>query len=342
MVRRLRSLFPRRSAVILLYHRVAELAIDPWGLAVSVAHFDQQLNVLARHAAVFPLRELLNRVSAGTAPRRSVAVTFDDGYADNLLTAKPLLERHATPATVFATTGALAGVREFWWDELEALLLSEIPLPTMIELEIQGERCRWTLSDVAGCGAVAGPSPDPHWRAWLDPPTSRHAVFVELWRRLQLLRDAPRQAVINALWEIAARTPEVRRSHRTLSAVELRQLACHELVDIGAHTVTHSRLSALGESEQRMELADSRRSLEGLLDIPVTMVSYPFGGGADFTELTMALAREVGFSCAFAAEAGPLRAGENLFRIPRCLVPDVDGGHFENLLNRWFVRADQG
>ena len=50
-------------------------------------------------------------------------VTFDDGYADNLWNAKPLLERYDVPAAVFVTTGYAGQDREFWWDELETLLL---------------------------------------------------------------------------------------------------------------------------------------------------------------------------------------------------------------------------
>ena len=128
----------------------------------------------------------------------------------------------------------LAGLREFWWDELEALLLSDIPLPTTIELEIEGERHRW-ISDLAGRGIATGPQQDPRWRAWLDVPTARHAVFVELWQRLQLLRDAPRQTVLKALWEIAARTREVWRVTPNVN----RQLSSKSwgatiLVDIGA------------------------------------------------------------------------------------------------------------
>ena len=69
------------------------------------------------------------------------------------------------------------------------------------------------------------------------------------------------------------------------------------------------------------------------------MLSYPFGGGADYTALTVSLAREVGFSCAFAAGSGSLRAGQDLFRIPRCMVPDVDGDRFEELLDGWLAGA---
>ena len=68
-------------------------------------------------------------VSGGDVPSAGVVVTFDDGYADNFHNAKPLLERYEIPATVFVTTGYLQDQREFWWDELERILLQPGTLP---------------------------------------------------------------------------------------------------------------------------------------------------------------------------------------------------------------------
>jgi peptidoglycan/xylan/chitin deacetylase (PgdA/CDA1 family) len=95
-------------ALVLLYHRVAEPERDPQLLAVSPAHFEEHLHVLASRGGAVPLRELRGR-------RSGVAITFDDGYADNL----PAAERLAAaglPATVFVAAGLLGETP--WWDEL--------------------------------------------------------------------------------------------------------------------------------------------------------------------------------------------------------------------------------
>ncbi len=98
MLRRaLTRLFP--GTVILLYHRVADLAQDPFGLAVAPAHFREHLSVIRRYSRPISLRQLLSELRNGKLPRRTVAVTFDDGYADNLYAAKPLLEQSDVPAT---------------------------------------------------------------------------------------------------------------------------------------------------------------------------------------------------------------------------------------------------
>lgn len=114
---RLRS----RGALVLLYHRVADLPSDPWSLAVTPRRFAEHLEVLCAMARPVPLRT----AAEGRAPRRAVAVTFDDGYADNLYAAKPLLEFWGVPATVFVTTGGLDDGRELWWDELERVAPEE-------------------------------------------------------------------------------------------------------------------------------------------------------------------------------------------------------------------------
>src|SRR5436309_3311860 len=108
-----------RWPVILMYHRIGVPdADDPWALAVSPDHFAQQLDALRRHRQVISLKELVSRLSERDLPIDSAVITFDDGYADNLHVAKPLLEQHKLPATVFVTAGAVGREAEFWWDEL--------------------------------------------------------------------------------------------------------------------------------------------------------------------------------------------------------------------------------
>jgi peptidoglycan/xylan/chitin deacetylase (PgdA/CDA1 family) len=117
-----RWLLERRGAVaILLYHRVAELESDPQQLAVTPARFEEHLRVLRAACTPVALADVPRLLRARKLPKRPVAVTFDDGYRDNLHEAKPLLERHGVPATVFVASGYVGRGTEFWWDELERL-----------------------------------------------------------------------------------------------------------------------------------------------------------------------------------------------------------------------------
>lgn len=119
--RKARTLTPR--PVILMYHRVATPAVDPWDLAVSPHRFEEQVAALVAHRTVLPLAELARQAGAGELPADALAITFDDGYVDNLEVALPVLQRHAAPATVFVSTGYVGSDREYWWDELARMLL---------------------------------------------------------------------------------------------------------------------------------------------------------------------------------------------------------------------------
>lgn len=103
-------------AVVLGYHRVAEERHDPLGLCTPPPVLERHLQAVRQYGEPLRLLDLAAATARGSPPPRGVAVTFDDGYADALSTAKPLLERYGIPATVFVVTGYLG--REFWWDEL--------------------------------------------------------------------------------------------------------------------------------------------------------------------------------------------------------------------------------
>src|SRR6266481_2477666 len=137
------------TALILLYHRVTEPMSDPWSLCVTSTHFAEHLETLRRHARIIHLQELVDGLENSALPERSVVITFDDGYADNLHNAKRVLERYDAPATVFITTGYIGHSREFWWDTLEKLFLGPGRLPESLHLTIDGCVFEWELGEAA-------------------------------------------------------------------------------------------------------------------------------------------------------------------------------------------------
>jgi peptidoglycan/xylan/chitin deacetylase (PgdA/CDA1 family) len=321
-------------ALILLYHRVAELAADPWALSVTPAHFAEQLAILRRHAPVLRLQELAQALSSGTLPRRSVVVTFDDGYADNLHEAKPHLERYGVPATVFVTTGFVGGGRECWWDELERLLLQPGTLPPRLELRLGEGLFRWDLAGAAVYRAGEARR-DRHWQAWEAPPTARHALYSALWERLLPLRNDARQRALDDLAAWAGATSTCRATHRMLSAEDVPLLLRGGAIEIGGHTMTHPALAALPASEQRDELSGGKARLEALAGSPAATCSYPFGRRCDYTAETVALARAAGFACACANVSGVVTPAADPFQLPRLQVRDWNGRDFERWLRGW-------
>ena len=138
-----------RRAVVLLYHRVAEPGTDPQLLAVSASNFASHLEVIREAYRPVSLRELRKAIQQRSVPHHAVVVTFDDGYADNLTAAKPLLERYQVPGTVFVTTGAVESAGAFWWDELASLLLGRTDLPPSLAVRIGGRLAEWKLTNPA-------------------------------------------------------------------------------------------------------------------------------------------------------------------------------------------------
>src|SRR5436190_558012 len=104
-----------------MYHRVAEVERDRHQLCVRPDRFEAQVAWLAERVDVVPLERALQPAAS---PR--VVVTFDDGYADNATVAAPILERHGVPATMFVVSGVVGSQADFWWDELERLVMEPV------------------------------------------------------------------------------------------------------------------------------------------------------------------------------------------------------------------------
>ena len=78
---------------------------------------------------------------------------------------------------------------------------------------------------------------------------------------------------------------------------------------IGSHSVTHRELARLSEDEQRVELSESKRRLEGELGIEIDALAYPYGWPGSYDGTTIRLARESGYRMAFSSVEGVNRPG---------------------------------
>ncbi|HMN28116.1 MAG TPA: polysaccharide deacetylase family protein [Caldilineaceae bacterium] len=333
---KLRAKVQRRfsaRAAILMYHRVFDTRTDPWSLCVKPANFAAQLQVLEQGFCVLPLAELVAAQQTGCLPDRAVAITFDDGYVDNLLYALPLLEQAQLPATFFIASGYVGEQREFWWDELERYLLQPGPLPAQLSLTIRGERLCWSLDETAGDSAT-GETDRGGEKLWQSPLRSRPALYYSLWQRLYPLPHQERQELLAVIANWAGVRLEGRPSHRAMTQAELRRFAQHPLVTIGGHTVTHPALAAHDVSTQRQEIFANKENLEQLLGQPMTSFSYPHG---DFTTETAALVREAGLSHACTVVAEPVWQGSQPFALPRFAVEDWPGDAFARRLDQWLA-----
>jgi peptidoglycan/xylan/chitin deacetylase (PgdA/CDA1 family) len=173
------------GGLALLYHRVTAVAADPQRLAVGPERFSDHLDVLCRRGVPMSLEALTARASEGTLPAHAFAITFDDGYADVLTEAAPRLRAAGVPATVFVSTGSADVDREFWWDELERLLLGPGTLPRRLMLPVGDRMLEWDLASSSVLGA-ADVLRHQHWTVEDGVvPTARHAAYLDLFARLR-------------------------------------------------------------------------------------------------------------------------------------------------------------
>jgi peptidoglycan/xylan/chitin deacetylase (PgdA/CDA1 family) len=315
-----------------MYHGVAAVGSDPWSLFVTPQHFAEHLEVLRQHARPTRLRRLAQSFGNVSLASRSVVVTFDDGYANNLHNARPLLERYDIPATVFLTTGYLGRACEFWWDELDRLFLQPGTLPETLELRIQGSTHQWELGEAAHYPEAACME-YRHWRAWEKAPTSRHALYASLWQLLQPVPEDERHSLVAELLVWAGATPVARPTHRSLALQEVLALAQGNLVDVGSHTVTHPLFPALSLRMQRGEIQRGKAYLESVLGRPVTSFCYPYGA---YTAETVNLVREAGFVCACSTSPGTVGRCTDRLQLPRVCIEDWDGDELAKRLSMWF------
>jgi len=309
-LRRLARVTARRAfpgSLVLLYHRIARRERDPWRLCTSPQHFAEHLEVL--RGRVCRLAELPEERGSGR-----VAISFDDGYADALYAARPLLERHAAPATVFVTTGGLLDGRPFWWDEIDALLSGAHVLPERLELRIRGSLHRFELGG----------------------PDARERLSRALHRLLGALEGEERRESLEALRAWAGVEQPVAACDRALEREELGRLAAGDLVEIGAHTVSHPRLPALAAAAQEREIRGSHDFLAELLGRRPTSFAYPHGLSQ---ALTRRIVRETGFAKACTSAPGVVRRGTDPLRLPRVEAPDCDGEVFARWLRGQGIAA---
>jgi peptidoglycan/xylan/chitin deacetylase (PgdA/CDA1 family) len=327
----------RRSssgAIILMYHRVAEVDADPWGLCVSPTNFAAHLEIVRRLASPLALRRLVDTGGAAPVGRGSVVLTLDDGYVD-ALDAATLLRAHDVPATVFVTTGNVGRDREFWWDELGRILLLPGTLPATLELCIGGRWHRWELGEATHYSETEYRA-NRRLQASDAGPGTRHALYLALWRRLVELTHPQRDAVLADLARWSGDREVGRPRYRSLDPGEIASLGDGGLVEVGAHTVTHPQLPNRSAAEQRSEIAGSRDALGRILGRPVTSFSYPHG---EHSRTTVRLVREAGFDRACTVSEGSVRPGSDRFRLPRYNVLDWTAGDFEARLASWLGRS---
>ena len=216
-------------------------------------------------------------------------ITFDDGYADNLTHALPVMERLGAPFTVYVTTGMVTREIDAWWFGLAALIRSR----DRIELPTAG--LRFECADRAG-----------KRRTFRQMEAAIHKDF----SLLPQVREAIKESGIDCRALV---------NHEALDEEQLQRLARHPLVTIGGHTTTHTNLARASTSAVEWEMAANRTFLQDVTGQPVRHFAYPFGHARACGNREAEIARAVGFRTASTTRLGGVFSEhrDHLYALPR-------------------------
>jgi peptidoglycan/xylan/chitin deacetylase (PgdA/CDA1 family) len=296
---RLRRALRGPRLIVLCYHRVDADVSRP-AFSALPGNFVRQMDWLGSRFQILGLSEVATYLSGELSlSGDAVALTFDDGYADNHYIVKPLLARRGMPATFFISSEPLLQRSAYWYDAL------------------------WD--------GLGGPGPDPRDPEWgEDVP----AEAVEAIGRYARDRDrASRQTALNACKGLARATRQrllerFSPSGRAAAACETMTLEeareCSRAgIEIGGHTRSHPSLARVPADECEREIREGVEDLrrEGF---PVRAFAYPFGERKD-TGGPEGLPRRVvagilDMGLAFTTEERAVRPGDDPFLVPRKVI----------------------
>jgi peptidoglycan/xylan/chitin deacetylase (PgdA/CDA1 family) len=255
---------PPGSLVVLMYHRVlpqsapARRTEQP-GMYVSPETFDLHLRELGRYFELVHLDDWLRRAGEGRSlPHRSCAITFDDGWRDNLEFALPVLTKYGAPATIFLVSSYIGSTYRFWPNRL--------------------------LSLMARCFAArdSGLFPEP-LRGLVEPVLESAAKRGELTpedadRAVMAAKDLDEPLIRELIGAAEAGSDEPQVARDILSGEEIAQLAATGLVRFGSHTATHYRLrSPVAAEDLQREIVFSQCELQRICGQPIELFCYPNG-----------------------------------------------------------------
>lgn len=283
------------STAILMYHSVlpnpALQSDSLGGIAHSETAFRGQMELLARDYHAISLDQVVNCLKSGEElPKRSVVVTFDDGYADNYEVAMPILNQFGIRATFYVTVDCVENRR--------------LPWPSRLRFAFRtSKRGAWT---------------DSLSRAWsLDSPDDREAAFLATCDLCcQLSGEGQERFVIRVEQELESCLPADSGS-LIMTYDQLRRLSGAGHI-VGSHTMTHPNMAYLKPDEANREFTESKMRLESQLNAAIKHFSYPFPAlSPHWSAPTVEQSRSAGYESCVTTNSGLTRRGDSPLHLKR-------------------------
>ena len=282
---------PRGRLHTLIFHRVLPERDPLFPGEVTAEDFSAICSWLKTWFNVMPLNAAALQLREGRLPSRAMAISFDDGYADNHDVALPILQRHGLTATFFVATGFLDGGR--MWNDAVIEAVRRCILP---KLELEG-----TAASTLGALPLASLQ-------------DRRDAISRIINATKYLTPPERNQWVQAVVDrAAAPLPE-----NLMMRSDQVRVMYRAGMDVGGHTVNHPILARLGTAELQQEISEGRRHLHDITGAPVTLFAYPNGKpGIDYDDRAVQAVRELGFSAAVSTTWGTAHRCSDILQLPR-------------------------
>jgi peptidoglycan/xylan/chitin deacetylase (PgdA/CDA1 family) len=299
LLRLLRRVRRRDCSLVLRYHAVAPdgAASGTYAgpdITIPRRLFAAQMRFLRGAYTLVPLAVIVEAVARGAAPAPgTLAVTLDDGYADNYDQAFPVLRALGIPATIYVATEPVDGGPALWTSELRVAVMASRAAALKVE--------------IGGGHQFALDSAEARQRTVKELTNILVPVDASLRRRI--LTTLRSELDVNGAGDCAG-----------LMLTSAQILEMHQAgVTIGAHTQTHSNMTLITPEQARNEIGGSRERLEAIIGAPVPDFAYPNTGGRypHFNAGVAALLRELGFRSAVTSRPGVIAATSNPYMLSR-------------------------
>ncbi len=304
--------------IALLYHRINDLPVDHQLLCVTPENFHDHVRYLKNNFALLDIDEFIEikKNKRKKFNRKSVVLTFDDGYADNFYGAVPVLETLNAQALFYIATEHLDTQNEFWWDEFEKIM-THSALPDSLELETSNQKYFFSTKTS---------------EEKLIAYHALHPVF-------KYKKKAEQKVLLDQLRSWSGLHTGGQDSHRILTGAEIKKMSLSKSVVLGAHTHTHTPLSLLNYREQMEEIKTSKEIIERIIEKPVRHFSYPYGEKRDYNSDSLKSCKELGFQIVFSNFPSIIYQPVNNYELPRFLVRNWSLEDFKMKLNSFFQPA---
>ena len=164
-------------------HRVVPAKCDSAAVDLTItADFLERAIIAMRAVGIdfVSMDEVKNRIVQGCRGKRFAALTFDDGYRDNVALALPVLQRLDVPATIYVTTAAPDRTLDVWWLRLEEGLRRR----RAVSVDIDGRTQHFSLASADERAAAYR-----RLVTWIHDDIERNKAFVDEILRPSLISD---------------------------------------------------------------------------------------------------------------------------------------------------------